>query len=197
MTSPREERFEESTNRTSGDWSDVARRPLLRALGAGAAVSVGGVATAGGTGDDQGRVDQPEGFEAEVVAPHATFSDDVAAALGVVYRDGATELAFVPDASTVLIVRARLEPGGTSGWHLERGPALVNVVEGEVDITFEVDEGECVTRTYAAGEAGIATGRHADNVENASDTEPAMAYIIVFGVPAGEPPSTPVEPPDC
>ncbi|MFC4551197.1 MULTISPECIES: cupin domain-containing protein [Halorussus] len=195
----------EQADRTTDDRLGIGRRPLLKALGAGAALSVGSnTAIADDTEDDGERVDrakrfetevnQAEGFETEVVAPHATFPDDVAAAYGVAYRDGAAELAFVPDASTVVLVRARLEPGGTSGWHVDRGPAIAVVVEGEIDVTFG---DRCVTRTYTAGEAVVATGKHADIVENASDTQPAMAYIIFLGVPAGEPPSNPVEPPDC
>lgn len=198
---------EESADRTSDDWPGIGRRPLLKALSAGTVLSVGsGIATADDTTDTKDQIDQAEsfkteanqaeGFKAEVVAPHATFPDNVAAAYGVAYQDGAMESALVPDASTVIVVRARLEPGGTSGWHIEQGPAIVSVVEGEADVTFNEEDG-CVTRTYAAGEAFVATGRHADLVENASDTEPAMAYIIVLGVPAGEPPSTPVKPPDC
>lgn len=203
MTVNDEERTEESADRTSGNWPGVGRRPLLKALGAGTVLSAGsGVATASGDNEeddkdddgDEDQVDQPEGFKAEVVAPHATFSDDVGAAFAVVYEDGPKELEFLLDVSTVVIARGTLEPGGTTGWHIDRGPALVNVVEGEIDITFE---GECVTRTYAAGEAFFATGKRADLVENASDTEQAMAYITFYGVPDGEPPSDPVEPPDC
>lgn len=197
MTKSTEERAEVSAGRTSGHWPDVERRPLLKALSAGAALSaVSGVAAADDDEDNDDDV-QPEGFTTEVVAPHATFTDDVGAAFGVTYEDDVEDSVFLHDASTVVIVRASLEPGGTSGWHIDEGPAIVNIVEGEVDVTFADDEDECVTRTYAAGEAVIATGGHADLVDNASESEPAMAYIIFLGVPDGEPPSTPVEPPDC
>lgn len=198
MTPPTADRGEERRDQPSGDWPGIGRRPLLRAVGAGAALSVGsGVATADDDGDtdgDEDRATQPEGFEAEVIAPHATFPDDVAAGFGVSYADGADDLAIVRDASTVVIVRATLEPGGTSGWHADRGPVVGSVVDGEIAVTFEND---CVAHTYAAGEALVATGRHADVVENASDTERAVAYLVFLGVPDGEAPSTPAEPPDC
>lgn len=201
MTTPPEEQTEESPDRTSGDWPGVGRRPLLKAFGAGTILSAGsGIATASNDdGDtDDAHAGQPEGFETEVVAPHATFPDEVGAAFGVAYEDSTDDSAFLHDASTVVIVRARLEPGGTTGWHLDKGPVIGSVVEGELDVTFETeDEDECVTRTYAAGEALVATGEHADVVENASDTEPAMAYLVFIGIPEGESPSTPVEPPDC
>ncbi len=177
----------------------VSRRTLLKAgtVGAGA-LATSGAATASDNETTRDDAEQntrgPEGFETEVVAPHATFPDDVAAAFGVAYEEGADDSAFLHDASTVVIVKATLEPGGTSGWHGDKGPVVGSVVEGEIDVTFEVEDG-CVTRTYAAGEALVATGEHPDVVENASDTEPATAYLVFFGVPAGEPPSTPAEPP--
>lgn len=183
---------------------------MLKALSAGAALSVGsGVVSATDDEhtdnrgkddgneddrDDDDQVDQPEGFKTEVVAPHTTFPDEVGAALGVDYEDGLEDSAFLHDASTVLIVRGTIEPGGTSGWHVDRGPVIGVIVEGEVTVTFEND---CVPRTYAAGEAFVATGRHADLIENESDTERVVAYVIFLGVPDGEPPSRPVEPPDC
>lgn len=194
------DKSEKYPDRTSGDWSGIGRRPLLKALSAGAALSVAsGVATADDDEDDdsekdEGQVDQPEGAEVEVVAPHATFSDDVAAAIGVAYEDGPEDSAFLHDASTVIIARATLEPGGTSGWHTDKGPAIAVIVEGEVDVTLEDD---CVSRTYGAGEAFVATGRRADLIENASDTEQAVAYVVFLGVPDGEQPTDHVEPPDC
>ncbi|WP_137285568.1 plastocyanin [Halorussus salinisoli] len=41
MTPPDEETTEESTNGTTGEWPGVERRPLLKALGVGAALSLG------------------------------------------------------------------------------------------------------------------------------------------------------------
>ena len=179
----------------------VSRRTLLKAgtVGAGA-LTMSGVATADDDertqDDDDQNTQGPEGFETAVVAPHATFTDDVAAAFGVTYEEGTDDSAFLHDASTAVIVKASLEPGGTSGWHGDKGPVIGSVVEGEIDVTFDTEDG-CVTRTYAAGEALVATGEHPDVVENASDTEPAAAYLVFLGVPAGEPPSRPVEAPNC
>lgn len=179
----------------------VPRRALLKAGAVGAGtLTMSGAATASGdetTQDDNDQDSQgPGGFTTEVVAPHASFPDNVAAAFGVNYEDGAEDSAFLQDASTVVIAKATLEPGGSSGWHGDKGPVVGSVVEGEIDVTFDAEDG-CVTRTYTAGEALVATGEHADVVENASDTEPAMAYLIFLGVPDGESPSSPVEPPDC
>jgi|AntRauMinimDraft_4_1070384.scaffolds.fasta_scaffold01357_8 quercetin dioxygenase-like cupin family protein len=179
----------------------VSRRTLLKAGTAGAGtLALGGTATASDNetienGDEQD-TRGPEGFETEVVAPHATFPDDVSAAFGVAYEEGADDSVFLHDALTAVIVKASLEPGGTSGWHGDKGPVIGSVVDGEIDVTFDTEDG-CVTRTYAAGEALVATGEHPDVVENVSDTEPAMAYLVFLGVPAGESPSKPVEAPSC
>lgn len=203
MTRPTRDGVAESADRTSGGRPGVGRRPLLKALGAGAAVTMGsGVANArgdgdgNGSGDDGDHADGPEGFSTELLVDHATFPDDVGAALGVTYEDGVEDSAFVHDASTLNVVRVSLEPGGTSGWHTDNGPVIGTVVEGAVDVTFGHGDG-CVTRTYEAGEATVITGRGVDMVANASDTEPATGYVIFLGVPADEPPSSPAEPPGC
>lgn len=200
MTKSIEERAEEILDHTSGDWPGMGRRPLLKALSAGAALSAGsGVAMAGDDDDDDGEDDdndQAEGFTVEVVAPHATFTDDVAAAFGIDYDDGPEDSAFLHDASTVVIAKVTIEPGGSSGWHIDHGPAIAVLVEGEVDVTFEDDNG-CFTQTYEAGEAVMATGDRADLIENASDSEQAMGYVVFLGVSDGEPPSSSVEEPDC
>jgi quercetin dioxygenase-like cupin family protein len=204
MTKPIQKQIEEPADLTNRNWARMGRRPVLKALGAGAVLSVGSdIASAadeehGGDEDQNDDADDsgPKGFKTEVVAPHATFADDVAAAVGVTYEDDVKGSAFLHDASTVVIVRASLEPGGSSGWHIDKGPAIAVVVDGTITVTFKVEDG-CVSNTYAAGEAVLATGEHADVVENASDTEPAMAYIVFLGVPEGEPPSKTAEPADC
>jgi hypothetical protein len=91
MAKPKQEETEQPADFTSRDWPGVGRRPLMKALGAAAALSVGsGIASAADEkhdGDEDQTDDEdagePKGFETEVVAPHATFADDVAAAVGV------------------------------------------------------------------------------------------------------------------
>ncbi|MFC7098077.1 cupin domain-containing protein [Halobaculum marinum] len=145
-------------------------------------------------GDGGGEVDAPEGFEVEVLAPHASFVGDVAAAFSVWYDDGETELGLVKDASTVLVARVTIAPNGTSGWHVHPGPVLVSVVEGTIDITIDED---CRTRTFGTGEAYLDTGTHAEVATNPSETDPAVLYAVFLGVPDGESPTNWVEPRDC
>lgn len=187
MPPPDEETTEESSDRPK-DRPSFLRRPLLKALSAGAALSVGsGAATASD--------DEPE-FKTEVIAGPATFPDDVRVALNADYEDGSVDTRFVRDASDTLIIKGTLDPGATSGWHVDRGPVLVNVVEGKVELTIE-DKPECFTHTYKAGEAIAVTGNHADLVENPSSSKEAVAYATFFDIPEGEPPVKPIEPPDC
>lgn len=154
-----------------------------------------GVATAqADDDDDDDEDDEPEGFSAEAIAPHATFTDDVGAAFAVQYDDADDDVGFLLDASTVVIAKVTWEPGGTSGWHTHPGPVIVSVVEGEIDVVFE---DECVRHSYAAGDAFVDTGGHAEVAENASAGEPAVVYAVFLGVPDGEPPTNWVEAREC
>ena len=147
--------------------------------------------------DDVG-LDEPEGFEVEILAGHAPFTDDVAAMFtldfaGVDEEEGVTIGSHLDDASTLIVAEVTLEPGGTSGWHFHPGAALVNIVEGEFEVTWEHD---CITRTYTEGEAFLDPGE-VHIADNASDDEGARAYVIFLGVPDGEPATEWVEPVDC
>jgi quercetin dioxygenase-like cupin family protein len=150
----------------------------------------------GGTAEATGNADEPDGFSAEVLAPHATFTDEVSAKLRVRYDRGDAIVADLPsDASTVVMAEVTWEPGGTSGWHTHPGPAVVNVVEGEVSVTNASD---CVTRTYAAGEAFLDPGQGNVHIAtNESTTDEANAYVTFFGVPDGEPVTIWSPPTDC
>ncbi|QIO21262.1 cupin domain-containing protein [Haloarcula sp. JP-L23] len=165
---------------------------LSSASGVAAAQADDGQTDDGQTGD--GQVDQPEGLSVEVLAPHATFTDDVGMALGVTFEQGGDEAAFVRDASTIVLARVTLEPGGTTGWHTHPGPVVVNLAEGEIEVVFSHT---CTTHTYAAGEAFVDPGGHEEVARNPSDTQRAVAYALFLAVPDGESPTTHVEPQDC
>lgn len=182
-----------------------SRRQLLAAsagLGAGA---LGGIPTVSAEADHTGQeddsadseVDEPEGFSSEVLAPHAKFSDDVAAAFSVVYEDEGEDATFLRDALNVVVARMTWEPGGSTGWHTHPGPVIVSVTEGELDLTNAPD---CTTHTYAAGEAFVdvhGPGDHFVKAINPSETENAEILAIFLGVPDEEPTTEWVEPQDC
>lgn len=200
----------------------VLRRTVLRA----SAVTIGTLGTLGttaadghgGTGGDDGDdgsgadgngtdedeadgetvedVDEPDGFEVEILAPHAPFVDDVAAELTLEFADGHEGEPIVvdlDDASTLVVAEVTWTPDGSSGWHRHPGPVLVNVVEGKLDLVWERD---CVPRTYAAGESFLDPGE-VHTARNTSDTECARAYAMFLGIPDGEPATVWVPPVDC
>ena len=144
--------------------------------------------------DEEGEVDSPEGFSAEVLAPHAPFADEVSVEFQVSYEAGGEEVVTLDDASTVIVAKVTWEPGGTSGWHTHPGPVIVNIVQGELEI---VHEGDPTTHTYTAGEAFLDTGEHNEVARNPSETESTVIYATALGVPAGGPATEGVKPPGC
>lgn len=197
---------------TEGTRSDrgVVRRTVLKA-GAVAVGTLGMIVPAAATGHDaeendeadadvddeygdveDGEVDEPDGFEVEVIAPHAPFPDDVAATFDLTFADDeeCPITVELDDASTVVVAEVTWTEGGTSGWHRHPGVAVVNVVEGEVEVTWARD---CITRTYSAGESFFDPGE----VHVADSDDGAVAYVTFLGIPDGEPATEWVEPVDC
>ncbi len=150
----------------------------------------------GGTAEASGASEEPPEFGAKALAGHATFTDNVSANFRVRYDHGRALNSNLPrDASTVLMVEATWQPGGTSGWHTHPGPAVISVVEGAVTVT---NANDCVPRTYGAGEAFLDPGQGNVHIAtNASTTDEAVAYATFFGVPDGTSPTISVPPADC
>jgi quercetin dioxygenase-like cupin family protein len=143
--------------------------------------------------DEEPEVDEPDGFEVDVIAPHAPFTDELAATFELTFADDDDECPItveLDDASTAIVARATWTEGGTSGWHRHPGVSLVNMVEGEIEVTMAHD---CVPRTYAAGDAWFDPG----HVHNADSADGAVAYVTFLGIPDGEPATEWVEPVDC
>ncbi|MEM4781829.1 MAG: hypothetical protein QXG03_09755 [Halalkalicoccus sp.] len=184
----------------------VSRRRLLKvgAVGAGA-LSLGSTTAAASDHDDEkaddhdengngnGEVDEPEGFEVEILVEHTPFRDDVAARFCVDYADtddGDTEVVDLEDASSVITAQVHWDERARSGWHRHPGMSIVTMVEGEIEHTMEDD---CVPRTYSAGDAWIDPG----HVHKADSEGGAEAYITFLGIPEGEPATEWVEPREC
>lgn len=190
----------ESNGQSTSDHAGPSRRRLL-ATAAGLGIgSFGGVpmtsaaATQEGDDGDEAQEDEPEGFAAEVLAPHAPFIDGVAAAFAINVGEDDEEVVVKRDASTVLFAKVMWEPEGTSGWHTHPGPVIVNVTEGQIEIVHAED---CSTQTYSCGDAFLDPGTHIEEARNPSDTDPAVAYAAFLGVPEGESPTNWVQPQDC
>lgn len=166
---------------------NATRRKVLKAVAAGtSALALSGTATA-----SDGEVDSPDGFGVDVLASHATFVDDVAAKFRLSYDDdGRTRVVNLTDASTVVAAEATWQENSTSGWHLHPGPYVVNMVEGEIEVTHEHD---CTPRVYSAGDAWLGTG----DIHVATSDGGARAYVTFLGIPDGEPATEWVEPVEC
>ena len=197
---PTRDRGTGSDGRPGSQAAGPSRRRLLRASAALGGGTLAGVPVAsaqrgqeGGESGGDGQTDQPEGFGVELLAAPAAFTDQVAAMFSTSDGDTTVDSNLPCDASNLLVARASWEPGGTSGWHLHPGVGIVNVTGGEIEL---VDE-DCGTSTYAAGEAFLDPGDHAHTANNASDTEPAEAYVTFLGVPGESPATEWVEPRDC
>ena len=176
----------------------VLRRTVLKA----SAIGTGALALSGSTtastdeedddySDEEAEVDEPEGFEVELIAEHASFADGVAATFEVAYDDAEEPIVVeLDDASTVILAEATWEDGAKSGWHRHPGMSIVRMIEGEIEHTME---GDCVARTYSAGDAWIDPGQ----VHKADSEGGALAHVTFLGIPDGEPATEWVEPVEC
>lgn len=188
----------------------ISRRTLLKAgtVGAGA-LAMSGAATASDdhenrdedNDDQETRIDEPEGFEVEILQGHAPFPDELAATFSLAFTGTGDDddgppigaHAHLDGESTMVVAEVAWEPGGTSGWHHHPGVVLVSVLEGDIEVTWERD---CVPRTYSAGEGFFDPGV-IHNADNLSDEESARAFAVFLGIPDGEPATIWVEPVDC
>lgn len=145
-------------------------------------------------GDENGEIDEPDGFEVDVIAPHAPFPDELAAEFQLTFAENGSETIVneFSDASTMIVAEVNWEEAGSSsGWHLHPGIVLVTMTEGEIEVTWDRD---CEPRTYAAGDGWLDPG-DIHNAEAISDG--AQAYATFLGIPDGEPATEWVEPVDC
>lgn len=139
-------------------------------------------------------VDEPEGFDVEVLVPHAPFPDDLAAKFSLEYAEygGETIINDMSDASTMIVAEVNWDDlGSTSGWHYHPGIALVTIVEGELEVTMKDD---CIPRNYEEGEAWLDPG---DIHKAIAASDGAKAMVIFLGIPDGEPATVWVEPVEC
>lgn len=181
---------------------DVLRRTVLKtSAGAAGALALSGSVTADDHDDEEDdyddqndeevEVDEPDGFEVEIIQEHASFTDGVAATFEVTYDDADEPIVVdLDDASTVILAEATWEEGAESGWHRHPGMSIVRMIEGEIEHTMEDD---CVPRTYSAGDAWIDPG----HVHKADSEGGALAHVTFLGIPDGEPATEWVEPVDC
>ena len=95
----------------------------------------------------------------------------------------------------IALVRATLEPGGSTGWHTHHGQSMVLVEKG-VMTTQEAHHRRCLTKTIGAGSAfEHPEGAH-NFINNGTDQ---LVFYVAYFLPAGAAPS-PIDapaPPAC
>jgi quercetin dioxygenase-like cupin family protein len=91
--------------------------------------------------------------------------------------------------SDVVLTRATLQPGGSTGWHTHPGPVLVVVESGTL-----THYDRCHARTYRAGQAFKETPRVHMGTNKTS--APVVLYVTYI-VPTGRPLSHDAHAPKC
>jgi hypothetical protein len=97
----------------------------------------------------------------------------------------------------VAVVGARLDPGGETGWHMHPAKSIVTVQPGSPNLQMVfVENGECVTETFSAGQGFMhPAGPH--NFVNTSSSAP-LTFGVAYFVPVGSTLLTNIPaPPEC
>ena len=93
----------------------------------------------------------------------------------------------------VATVHVTFQPGGTTGWHVHPGPALVTVKTGQ--LTLHRAKG-CRTRTFAAGQTFLEYGPHDVNLTG-NETGAVTETLVTFLLPVGAPLTVDAPAPRC
>jgi quercetin dioxygenase-like cupin family protein len=133
-----------------------------------------------------------------VVARAAFAADSVNIKLSLKEDLRGRETVHVRNAEDTVMQQIIFAPGGHSGWHSHPGPAVILIKSGELTF-YEEEGGECVSRTYSAGQALVDSGQghvHLAQNTSAGDTE---VWVTYFDVPAGGSPriDVPAAPAAC
>jgi quercetin dioxygenase-like cupin family protein len=83
----------------------------------------------------------------------------------------------------VATVHVTFQPGGSTGWHVHPGPALVTVKTGQ--LTLHRAKG-CETRTFTAGQTFLEFGPKDVNLTR-NETDGVTETVVTFMLPVGAP----------
>lgn len=93
----------------------------------------------------------------------------------------------------VATVHVTFQPGGSTGWHIHPGPALVTVKTGQ--LTLHRAKG-CRTRTFSAGQTFLEFGPSDVNLTR-NETGSVTETVVTFLLPAGAPITVDAPAPPC
>ena len=85
-------------------------------------------------------------------------------------------------ASDIHVLRNRIAPGGSFGWHSHPGPSFVIVKAGEATVYMGADP-TCTPRRYPAGSGFVDKGLEVHLVRNEGLTD--LVTVVVSFVPKG------------
>jgi len=93
----------------------------------------------------------------------------------------------------IATVHVTFQPGGSTGWHVHPGPALVTVKTGQ--LTLHRAKG-CTTRTFAAGQTFLEFGPKDVNLTR-NETGGVTETVVTFLLPVGAPITVDAPAPPC
>src|SRR5215207_8907287 len=93
----------------------------------------------------------------------------------------------------VATVHVTFQPGGSTGWHVHPGPALVTVKTGR--LTLHRAKG-CTTRTFSAGQTFLEFGPDDVNLTR-NETGGVTETVVTFLLPVGAPITVDAPAPPC
>ena len=93
----------------------------------------------------------------------------------------------------VATVHVTFQAGGSTGWHVHPGPALVTVKTGQ--LTLHRAKG-CTTRTFAAGQTFLEFGPKDVNLTR-NETGGVTETVVTFLLPVGAPITVDAPAPPC
>jgi hypothetical protein len=162
----------------------LIRRPLR--LGAAVAVlTLALVAALIALPRDQATATPPSGIAAELLAR------------GTIARAGHVQAAGIKLATRgpidVATVHVTFQPGGSTGWHVHPGPALVTVKTGQ--LTLHRAKG-CRSRTFSAGQTFLEFGPDDINLTR-NETGGVTETLVTFLLPVGAPITVDAPAPPC
>ena len=152
----------------------LTRRPL-RLAAAAAALALAVAAALAALPRDQAAATPSSGVTAELLARGTIGHAGHLRAAGVKLQTrGPVDVATV---------HVTFQPGGSTGWHVHPGPALVTVKTGQ--LTLHRAKG-CRSRTFGPGETFLEFGPDDVNLtrnETATVTETQVTFLLPVGAP--------------
>jgi hypothetical protein len=152
--------------------SPTRRRSSVAALLVAGLVPLGVAASATSASSDDSVTSGPQGFTVELLS-RGTIDEPFEVETKGIELEAERPI-------DVAVARVTLEPGGTSGWHVHPGPAVVTITSGELT---HIDK-HCARESFQTGQTYIERGRRdLGTVLNTGAT--TTEVIVTFFVPTG------------